>query len=53
MSGWSHPKRVAIFVGDLIDRGPEQLGTLKLVRDMVEMGNARVVMGNHEFNAIG
>tara|TARA_B100000676_G_C18083301_1_gene852970 strand:+ start:2591 stop:3520 length:930 start_codon:yes stop_codon:yes gene_type:complete len=53
ISGWSHPERVAIFVGDLIDRGPEQLGTLKLVRDMVEMGNATVVMGNHEFNAIG
>ena len=36
----------------MIDRGPGQLATLKLVRAMVEAGSARVVMGNHEFNAI-
>jgi hypothetical protein len=47
-----HPERRAIFVGDLIDRGPGQLATLKLVRAMVEAGSARVVMGNHEFNGI-
>ena len=49
---WRHPSRTAIFVGDLIDRGPGQLRTLELVRDMVEAGTARVTMGNHEFNAI-
>jgi hypothetical protein len=49
---YCHPDRKAIFVGDLIDRGPGQLATLKLVRAMVETGSARVVMGNHEFNAI-
>ncbi len=49
---WRHPSRAAIFVGDLIDRGPGQLRTLELVRAMVEAGAARVVMGNHEFNAI-
>ena len=45
--------RQAIFVGDLIDRGPEQLKVLTAVRAMVDAGDARVVMGNHEFNAIG
>ena len=45
--------RQAIFVGDLIDRGPEQIKVLHAVRAMVDAGHARVVMGNHEFNAIG
>jgi hypothetical protein len=49
---WRHPSRTAIFVGDLIDRGPKQLATVDLVRRMVDSGSARCVMGNHEFNAI-
>jgi len=49
---WRHPNRQAIFVGDLIDRGPGQLATVQLVRAMVEAGSARCIMGNHEFNAI-
>jgi hypothetical protein len=49
---WRHPSRSAIFVGDLIDRGPGQLRTLKIVRDMIEAGSAKATMGNHEFNAI-
>lgn len=49
---WRHPERRAVFVGDLIDRGPGQLETLRIVRDMVEAGQARVTLGNHEFNAI-
>src|ERR1700730_16347728 len=49
---WRHSDQVAIFVGDLIDRGPEQLPTLKMVRAMTDAGSARVAMGNHEFNAI-
>ena len=47
-----HPSRTAIFVGDLIDRGPEQLATVDLVQRMVQAGSARCVLGNHEFNAI-
>ena len=50
---WSHSERTAVFVGDLIDRGPEQVRTVETVRAMVESGSARIVMGNHEFNAIG
>jgi hypothetical protein len=49
---WRHPGRQAIFVGDFIDRGPQQLETVELVRRMVDDGHARAVMGNHEFNAI-
>jgi hypothetical protein len=49
---WRHSGRTAVFVGDLIDRGPKQLETVELVRGMVEAGAAQCVLGNHEFNAI-
>lgn len=49
---WRHPERTAVFVGDLIDRGPRQLDTVEIVRHMVDAGSARIVMGNHEFNAV-
>jgi hypothetical protein len=49
---WRHPGRQAVFVGDLIDRGPQQLETIAIVRRMVDRGTAHVVLGNHEFNAI-
>jgi hypothetical protein len=49
---WGHRERTAVFVGDLIDRGPGQLDTLRLVRAMVEAGTAQIVLGNHEFNAV-
>lgn len=48
---WGHPDRKAIFVGDLCDRGPDQLGVYRLVRAMVDDGNAEVGSGNHEANA--
>lgn len=49
---WRHPERVALFVGDFVDRGPRQLDTLILVREMVEAGSAIALMGNHEINAV-
>jgi hypothetical protein len=49
---WRCEGRTAIFLGDLIDRGPKQLATIDLVRRMVDAGSARCIMGNHEFNAI-
>jgi hypothetical protein len=49
---WQHPSRKAIFVGDLIDRGPEQLETIDIARRMVDAGHAQIVLGNHEFNAV-
>lgn len=51
---WRAPAgRQAVFVGDLIDRGPEQRAVLDIVRRMVDAGQARAVLGNHEFNAMG
>lgn len=44
--------RKAVFLGDLIDRGPDQRQVLEIVRGMVDAGNALCLMGNHEFNAI-
>ena len=52
-AGWFHPTHKTVFVGDLIDRGPGQRQVLALVRTMIERGQAYMVMGNHEFNAIG
>lgn len=50
---FTHAQRRAIFVGDLIDRGPNQLEVLETVKAMVDAGRASAVMGNHEFNALG
>ncbi|SDH38281.1 polynucleotide kinase-phosphatase [Nonomuraea jiangxiensis] len=48
-AGLAHPEgRTAVFVGDLVDRGPDSPGVLSLVMDMVEAGTAICVMGNHE-----
>lgn len=52
LGAWRHPSRKAIFLGDLIDRGPRQVETVELVRAMVEAGSAHAIMGNHEFNAL-
>lgn len=49
---WRHPTRTAVFVGDLVDRGPEQLAVLSTVRQMVDHAGARIVAGNHEYNAL-
>jgi hypothetical protein len=49
---WRHPERTAVFLGDFLDRGPEQIRTYKMVRQMIDAGSAYAVMGNHEFNAI-
>lgn len=49
---WRHPRRQAIFVGDLIDRGPGQVECYSVVRSMAEAGTAHVVAGNHEYNAV-
>lgn len=45
----AHPEgRKAVFVGDLVDRGPDTPGVLRLVMGMVRSGNALSVCGNHE-----
>ncbi|MGO8855600.1 MAG: metallophosphoesterase [Steroidobacteraceae bacterium] len=52
IKAYRHPERTAIFVGDLIDRGPHQVATVDLVQAMVEAGSAKCILGNHEFNSI-
>ena len=42
------PGRRAVFLGDLVDRGPDSAGTLRLVMDMVAAGSALWVAGNHD-----
>jgi diadenosine tetraphosphatase ApaH/serine/threonine PP2A family protein phosphatase len=49
---YCHPERRVVFVGDLIDRGNENFKTLEMVKAMVDNGQALIVMGNHEFNAL-
>jgi len=46
---YRHPEgRMALFLGDLVDRGPRVLDTLRLVRNMVHTKNALCVPGNHD-----
>ncbi len=48
-SVYRHPEgRKAIFVGDLVDRGPRVLNTVFLVKRMVEARSALCVPGNHD-----
>lgn len=40
--------RTALFLGDLVDRGPDSPRVLRLVMGMVAAGHALAVPGNHE-----
>ncbi|MDJ0836628.1 MAG: AAA family ATPase [Acidobacteriota bacterium] len=45
----AHPEgRKAIFLGDLVDRGPDSPGVLRLVMNMTASGAAYCVAGNHD-----
>ncbi len=44
--------RMAVFLGDLVDRGERQLETVRIVRSMCDAGTASCVLGNHELNAV-
>ncbi|MDO9334758.1 MAG: polynucleotide kinase-phosphatase [Caulobacter sp.] len=42
------PGRKAVFVGDLVDRGPASPDCVRIAMSMVEAGSAYAVQGNHE-----
>jgi protein phosphatase len=47
--GAAHPDgRTVVFLGDLVDRGPDTPGVLRLAMGMVRAGTALCVPGNHE-----
>jgi protein phosphatase len=51
---YQHPEgRKAVFVGDLVDRGPRVVSVLRLVATMVEQGTALCVPGNHDMKLLG
>ena len=50
---YRHPEgRKAVFVGDLVDRGPRNLDVVRTVKAMVEGGAALAVPGNHDVKLI-
>lgn len=42
------PRRKLIFLGDLVDRGPDSVGVLRRVMELVASGEALCVPGNHD-----
>src|SRR5579862_9614999 len=46
---YRHPEgRIAVFVGDLVDRGPRILDAVRIVHNMIIGGSALCVPGNHD-----
>ncbi|MEZ0446287.1 polynucleotide kinase-phosphatase [Cellulomonas sp. ICMP 17802] len=49
----SHPEgRTVVFLGDLVDRGPDTPGVLRLAMGMTAAGHALAVPGNHEHKLV-
>jgi hypothetical protein len=49
----THPAgRHLVFVGDLVDRGPDSPAVVAKVRSLVANGAAQSVLGNHELNLL-
>ncbi len=50
---YAHPQgRKAVFLGDLVDRGPRILDTVRIVQGMVRAGVALCVPGNHDMKLL-
>ncbi len=48
-----HPEnRRLVFVGDLVDRGPDSPAVVSLVKRLIERERAQCVLGNHELNLL-
>lgn len=50
--GNSAEGRQVVFLGDLIDRGPDSPAVVEKVMALVNRGNAQCLMGNHELNIL-
>lgn len=44
--------RTYVFVGDLVDRGPNSLAVVRRVADLIARGRAVATLGNHELNIL-
>ena len=44
--------RHLIFVGDLVDRGPDSPAVVECVMKLVDSGHAQCILGNHELNLL-
>lgn len=49
---WRRDRHLAVFVGDLMDNGPDPAATLAIAKAMTNAGVAMTVLGNHERNRI-
>lgn len=46
---WKHPReRKIVFVGDLVNKGPDSVGCLKLAMELSAQGIAHCIPGNHD-----
>jgi len=51
-AGRHNGKRRLVFVGDLVDRGPDSPAVLELVMKLAGNGSAQCILGNHEMNLL-
>ncbi len=53
-SAWTHPEgRMAVFLGDVVDRGPGIVRAMQRVTSMTAAGSALFVPGNHDERFVG